>query len=78
MDEQKLDQLSLDAEKLMDQLLVTPSPSRSKSKPRRRKSLIPELDNVSSSDSDSDISDASDIRSMRGSRRGSVMGKFTD
>ena len=56
MEEEKLDQLSVDAEKIMDELLVAPSPSRAKGKMGRRKSLIPELDNVVSSDSDSDSS----------------------
>ena len=56
MEEEKLNQLSLDAEKIMDELLVAPSPSRAKGKISRRRSLIPELDNVVSSDSDSDSS----------------------
>ena len=56
VEEEKLNQLSLDAEKIMDELLVAPSPSRAKGKISRRRSLIPELDNVVSSDSDSDSS----------------------
>ena len=56
VEEEKLNQLSLDAEKVMDELLVAPSPSRAKGKISRRRSLIPELDNVASSDSDSDSS----------------------
>ena len=66
----------------MDELLVAPSPIRSKSsrigtpkKNGRRKSLIPALDDVSSDD-DTDLSSVKSSRrgSVMGSRRGSVMG----
>ena len=76
-DDQRLEQLSLDCEKIMDKLLVAPSPSRSKGKVGRRKSLIPELDNVSSSSDDSSA-DCSRRGSVMGSRRGSVMGQVFD
>ena len=70
-DDERFQQLSLDAEKIMDKLLVAPSPSRSRGKVGRRKSLIPELDNVSSSSS-------RENSSAKSSRRGSVMGQLID